>query len=204
VLAAQDLANSKPNDLGAQFDLALTYWTADMPDQAYATLDQIVKLAGPDNTPFYLPAGDKFLAMQAWPPAAIMYFQAVKSYAAKGKIPSELLTTFHEAVYKSADRSEVARVLSADQIAKVDKPISLALMARSTFYAKDFKQAYLHLDELKKLTPNMHEASLLEAEFNSMDGKPERARLLLNSLLSDKSVPEWIRIFAQQIMKRLS
>jgi hypothetical protein len=68
---------------------------------------------------------------------------------------------------------------------------------------KDVNQAYRQLNELKKMKPNMQEASLLEAEFNSMDGKPERARILLNSLASDKSVPEWIRIFAEQIMKRL-
>jgi uncharacterized protein (UPF0147 family) len=49
----------------------------------------------------------------------------------------------------------------------------------------------------------MHEASLLEAEIDSLDGKPDRARILLNALVSDSSVPEWIRIFADQIMKRL-
>ncbi|HSB02747.1 MAG TPA: serine/threonine-protein kinase [Anaerolineales bacterium] len=203
ILAAQDLANSNPKDLGAQFELALVYWTSDMPDETYATLERAIKLAGPDNAPFYIGAGDKFLSLQAWPPAALMYFQAAKFYAAKGKIPPELVTPFHEAVYKSADRADALRVLPAEEIAKVDEPISLILRARSAFYSKDFKQAYLHLDELRKLKPNMHEASLLEAEFNSMDGKPERARILLNSLVSNKSVPDWIRIFADEIMKRL-
>lgn len=203
VLAAQEHANSNPKDLGAQFDLALVYWTADMPDEAYVTLDRVIQLAGPDNAPFYIGAGDKFLSVQAWPPSAIMYFLAAKFYAASGKIPPELLTQLHEAVYKSADRPEALQVLPPEEIAKVDEPISLILRARSAFYAKDLKQAYLHLDELKKLSPNMDEASLLEAELNSMDGKPERARILLNSLASDKSVPEWIRIFAEEIMKRL-
>ena len=203
VLAAQDIARNNPQDLGAQFDLALIYWASDMPDETYATLARIIELAGPENTPFYIGAGDKFLALQAWPPAAIMYFQAVKFHAAKGKVPLELLTIFHEAVYKSADRPDALRVLPAAEIAKVDEPISLILRARSAFYVKDVDQAYRQLNELKKTKPNMHEASLLEAEFNSMDGKPERARILLDSLISDRSVPEWIRIFAEQIMKRL-
>ena len=202
VLAAQARANSNPKDLGAQFDLALTYWTADMPDPAYETLDRLIKLAGPDNVSFYRQAGDKFLALQAWPPAAELYFQAAKFYAGKGKIPPELVTAFHEAVYKSADRSEALRVLPAEEIAKVDEPISLILRSRSAFYVKDFDQAYLGLDKVKKLQPGMHEAILLEVEFNSMDGKPELARKLAISLTSDKSVPEWIKIFAEEIIKR--
>ncbi|MBN2117474.1 MAG: serine/threonine protein kinase [Anaerolineales bacterium] len=203
VLAAQDIARSNPQDLGAQFDLALTYWVSDMPDETYATLARIIELVGPENAPFYIGAGDKFLNMQAWPPAALMYFQAVKFHAAKGKVPPELLTVFHEAVYKSADRPDALPVLPVDEIAKVDEPISLLFRSRSAFYVKDVDRAYRQLDELKKTKPNMHEASLLEAEFNSMDGKPERARILLDALISDRSVPEWIRIFAEQIMKRL-
>lgn len=202
VMAAQDIANSNPNDLGAQFDLALTYWVSDMPDEAYVTLDRIIKLAGPDDTKFYLQAGDKFLAMQAWPPAAEMYLQAVKFYAAKGKVPVELMTGFHESMYKATDRSEMPKVISFDEIAKVDEPLSLVVKSRYAFFTKNFDQGYAFLDQGKKLQPNMHEVILLEAEFDSYDGKPEQMKTLLKPLLSDKSVPEWIRIYAEQIMKR--
>ncbi len=203
VLAAQDLANSKPNDPGAQFELAITYWVSNMPDESYATLNHLIQVAGPDNTQIYVPAGDKFLAMQAWPPSALMYLQAVKFYAAQGKVPAQLVTSFHEAVYKSADRSEALRVLPVDEIAKVERPISLILRSRSAFFAKDREQAFLFLDQVKKLRPDMHEAILLEAEIDSLDGKPDLAGKLAASLSSDKSVPEWIRVFAEQIMKRL-
>jgi hypothetical protein len=50
----------------------------------------------------------------------------------------------------------------------------------------------------------MHEAILLEAELNAWDGKPERAKILLTGLQdSGDVVPEWIQIFAEEIMKRL-
>ncbi len=203
VLAAQERASKDPKDLGAQFDLAIAYWGADMPDAAYQTLDQVVQLAGPDNAPFYIGAGDKFLSLQAWPPSAIMYFLAVKSYAAKGKIPPELLTQMHEAMYKSAERPEALEVLPPAEIAKVDKPIALILESRHAYYSKELDKSYKLLEEVKRSSPNMHEAFLWEGELNALDGKPERARVLLNSLISDKSVPEWIRIFAEQIIKRL-
>ncbi len=131
LLDAERRAKDNPRDLGAQFDLALVYWTSNMPEQTYATLVQVTKLAGPDNAPFYIGAGEKFAAVQAWPPAAIMYFQAVKFYTGRGNLPAQLVTAFHEAVYKAAERWDAMQALPVDEIAKVDEPISLILRARA-------------------------------------------------------------------------
>jgi thioredoxin-like negative regulator of GroEL len=202
VLAAQAGADNSPNDPALQFELALAYWNANMPDPAHETLNRFILLVGAEDAPYYVQTAEKFASMQAWPPAALLYLQAVKFHAARGKVPPELLTPFHEAVYKSADRSEALRVLPVDEIVRVDEPIALILKARHAFFAKDSAQAYRHLEELKKLEPGMHEAILLEAEFYSFDGQPERARDLLRALVSERSVPAWIRIFAEEIMKR--
>jgi serine/threonine protein kinase len=204
IQVAQEYANENPDDPDIRFDLALAYWEANMPEETYRTLHEIIRMVGPKNAPFYVDKGDEFLEMQAWTPSALMYLQAVKFHAERGKVPPDLKTAFHEAVYKSADRYETPQVLPFDDIIRVDNPILLVLKARYAFYTKDFKQAYIHLDELKKLDPNMHEAILLEAEFNAWDGKPERAKILLAGLqeLGD-SVPDWIQIFAEEIMKRL-
>jgi len=204
VLAAQKLAKSNPKDPGTQFELALVYWVSDMPDETYQTLDRLIQLVGPDDATFYMRTGDKFLGMQAWPPAAIMYFQAVKIHATNGNVPAEVLTAFHEASFKSADRPDAPRVLSFDEIAKVDEPISLVLRSRHALHMKDLDKAYLHLEEVRKLKPDMHEAMLLEAEINSLYGEPEQARKIADLLASNRSVPEWIRIFAEEIMKRLT
>jgi serine/threonine protein kinase len=203
VMAAQERANGNPNDPGLQFELALAYWNANMPDPTYETLDRMIKLAGPDNAQFYTDTGAKFLSMQAWPPAAILYFQAVKFHGVKGNAPGELVTAFHEASYKSAERADALRVLSFDEVAKVDKPMSLILRSRHALYTKELDRAHQLLDEVKKTSPNMAEAILLEAEISSFEGKPEWARMLLESLISDRPVPEWIRIFAEEIIKRL-
>ncbi|HET9914639.1 MAG TPA: serine/threonine-protein kinase [Anaerolineales bacterium] len=204
VLSVQEEVSENPDDPDLRFDLARAYWEANMPEETYRTLNELIQLVGPEDASFYTDVGEEFLFMQAWPPSAFMYLQAVKFHAARGKVPPEVLTAFHEAVYKSADRSEALRVLPSDEIIRVDEPILLVLKARYAFFTKDFKQAYLHLDELKKLRPDMHEAILLEAEFNAWDGKPERAKILLTGLQeSGDSVPEWIQIFAEEIMKRL-
>jgi len=204
VLIVQELAKIDPNDPDLQLELALAYWEASMPDEAYNTLNGVIKLAGPNNASFYMEAGEEFLDRQAWTPSAIMFFQAVKFHAANGKVPPELMTAFHETLYKSTDRYETPQVLSFDEIAKIDEPMSLVARARYAFYTKEIEKAYVLLDQARKLRPDMHEAILLEAEFNAWDGKPERAKILLVGLQElGNSVPDWIQIFAEEVMKRL-
>ncbi|MDQ3007467.1 MAG: serine/threonine protein kinase, partial [Chloroflexota bacterium] len=53
VLEAQRRANENPNDLNAQFDLALAFWNAKIPGAMYETLLKVTQLAGPDNEYFY-------------------------------------------------------------------------------------------------------------------------------------------------------
>jgi len=203
VLLVQELAKVDPNDPDLQLEVAVAYWEADLSEEAYATLDEVIKLAGHDNASFYMEAGERFLDMQAWSPSALMLFQAMRFHAANGDVPPDVMTAFHEAVYKSTDRYESPQVLSFEEIAKVDEPLALVARSRYAFYTKEFDQAYLHLDGAKKLSPDMHEAILLEAEFNSLDGKPERAEILLLGLQELDSVPDWIQIFAEEIIKRL-
>jgi hypothetical protein len=56
---------------------------------------------------------------------------------------------------------------------------------------------------VKSLKPNMYEAFLLEAEFDAAEGQPAKAGLITRSLTSDLSVPQWIRIYAEEIQKKL-
>jgi len=200
VASALESANSNPGDPDLQFDLAIAYWEANKPDAAYETFHNVINLVGPRNAGYYIEAGDELLDMQAWTPAALMYFQAVKSFPANKEAPPDLLILFHETVYKSAERSEANRVLPFDEIAKVDEPISLVARARYEFYTKNTEQAYAFLEQARKLNPDMHEAILLEAEISAMEGKPERAGLLVGLLATDDSVPEWIQTFAEYII----
>jgi len=203
VVEAQQRASENSNDPRAQLDLALAYWDFKMQREAYETLVRMIKLAGKDNEALYVEAGDEFVRSDGWLPAASMYFQAVKAYGLGQEVPAELENAFHEAMYKSSDRPEVLTMLPFDNIAQVDQPIALIARARNSFYSGRIDDAHTYLNQVKRLKPNMYEAFLLEAEFDATEGKPEQARLLAGSLTSDLSVPEWIRIYAEEIMKRL-
>lgn len=204
VLVAQQRVKDNPGDLQARLDLALALWSAEMPGASYDTLAELIKLAGADNEAFYIQAGDAFVAIDGWLPAAALYFQARKTYGLDGNVPSNLLDGFHESYYRGAERTEAPSVLPFDKVAQVDQPIALVAQARNAFYSGHIDDANTFLNQVKRLSPNMPEAFLLEAEMNSVTGENEKARLIANGLLADLSAPDWVRAFAEEIIKKLS
>ncbi len=203
VLVAQQRVKDNPNDLQARLDLALVLWSAEMPGASYDTLAELIKLAGADNEAFYIQAGDEFVAIEGWLPAAALYFQARKTYGLDGNVPNNLLDGFHESYYRGAERIEAPSVLPFDKVAQVDQPIALVAQARNAFYSGHIDDANTFLNQVKRLSPNLPEAFLLEAEMNSVIGENEKARLIANGLLADLSAPDWARAFAEEIIKKL-
>jgi len=205
VLQAEKRANDNPNDLNAQLDLAIAYSNAKLQRQAHETVTKIIRQAGPDNEPFYMQAGEKFASLPAWLPAASMYFQVVKSYVLKGdSVPDPIEDAFHEAMYKAADRPDVNLIIPFDKVAEVDPTISLIAQSRNAFYTGRIKEAHDLLDQAYRLEDTSREGYLLEGEFASVEGDKEKARRLLEGLVADHtSTPEWIRLFADELLKRI-
>jgi len=202
ILDVQKRANDHPNDLNAQLDLALMYWNAKWQKETYDTLGNLIKLAGMDNRDFFVQAGDKFKGQnEGWLPAAILYFQAVRSYTLSGDVPDQLVESFHESLYKGVNRPEAAMLVPFDRVADVDKPIALIAKSCNAFFSGRIDEAHTLLDQVKRIESTMREAALLEGEFSALDGQKEQARLVLNPLVEDvSSTPEWIRLFAHQIL----
>lgn len=203
VLAAQQRAKDNPNDANAQLDLALAFWSADMPGATYDALLKVIRLVEPKNEAFYIDAGAKFAALEGWLPATAMYYQAVKNYGVTGTVPAHLQVPFREAVYKGFELQEAPLVLPYDKLAQADQPISLIAQARNTFYLGRIDEAVIYLNQVKRLDPEMPEAYLLTAEFASVTGKPDEARLIANGLVADLSAPPWVRAFAEELIKKL-
>ena len=205
VVEAQKRANENPNDLNAQFDLAFAFWNAKMPGPMYETLSRVTQLAGPDNESFYMQAGEKFASQEGWLPAAFMYHQVVSARAQTSEgVPDHIRDAFREAMYKAADRPEVARIVPFDKVAEVDPTISFITQARHAFYSGRIKEAHALIDQLKDYEDTSREGYLLEGEFASVEGDQETARQFLQGLVDDQtSTPEWIRLFADEILKRM-
>lgn len=205
VMEAQRRANQNPNDLNAQLDLAFVFWNANMPGATYETLGKLVRMAGPDHESFYMQAGDKFASQEGWLPAAFMYFQVVRMRAQTSEgVPSHIRDAFREAMYKSADKPEVAVIVPFDKVAEVDQTISFVTQARNAFYGGRIKEAHDLIDQLKQYEDTSREGYLLEGELASVEGDQETARQFLQGLVDDEtSTPEWIRLFADELLKRM-
>src|SRR5258706_3143318 len=202
---AEKRANDHPNDINAQLDLALAYWNAGMPKKTYDMLHTLIPLAGMDNRDFFVQAGDKFKSQnEGWLPAATLYFQAVRSYALSGDVPNHLAESFHESLYKGSNRPETGGVIPLDQLKRIDPSIALVSQGPNALFAGKLVEAHRFLDQAKQLESTMREAFLFEGEMDARQGEKEKARLVLTPLINDTaSTPEWIRLFAQQIMDEI-
>ena len=88
-----------------------------------------------------------------------------------------------------------------DQLTRIDPAIALVSQGRNALFAGKLVEAHRFLDQAKQLESTMREAFLFEGEMDARQGEKEKARLILTPLINDTtSTPEWIRLFAQQIM----
>ena len=204
VLEAQRRATENPDDPFAKLDLALAYWKANMPRKAYETLNEAIKQVEPDDTGFFVEAGNRFKAHEAWIAAAGMYTRAVRVFMAQGKpIPQDVFVNFHEAVYKASLKPEIETYLPFAEIALADQPMALVAQARNAYYNGRLEDGRIFLKQAQRLKPGLMEAALLEAEFAVTENRFEEARLVLTSLASNLSAPEWIRVMAEELMRRI-
>jgi hypothetical protein len=134
-----------------------------------------------------------------------MYYQVVRVRSQTNEgVPPDIRDAFREAMYKSADRPEVAVIVPFDKVAEVDQTISFITQARNALYSGRRKEAHDLIVQLKQYEDTSREGYLLEGEIASIEGDQETARRFLQGLVDDfTSTPEWIRLFAAELLKRL-
>lgn len=203
VQAALDKVQQNPIDAQANLELALAYWDTGQPRKALETLGHAADLAGPNNTNFFLDAGDQFRERESWIAAAAMYLRAIKTYGLNPNIPREIEVPFHESVYKASVEPDMPAYLPFEAIARVDQPIALVAEARHELYNGDPEQARIKLNNVFHLSPEYPEARLVNAELLTRGGRIQEARQILNDLIANISNPEWIQTEAQAQLDRM-
>jgi tetratricopeptide (TPR) repeat protein len=203
VLEAQRNADANPDDPFAQLDLALAFWDAGRQRPAYETLNHAADL-GSENIDFLMEAGHQFQVREAWIASTAMYLRVYKHIGVRGDVPGDIVTNFHEAVFKAAPNPELEVTYPLiEEIMKVDQPIGLVVQARHAFYNGKFDDAQVALNKVKQLEPNMYETTLLEAEMNIVEERFDAAKLLLQPLMADLNAPEWIRVMAEVLFLQI-
>ncbi|HET9908290.1 MAG TPA: hypothetical protein VFQ23_16705, partial [Anaerolineales bacterium] len=107
--------------------------------------------------------------------------------------------------YKSADRPEVGTIVPFDKIAEVDTTISFVTQARHALYTGRLQDSHALIAQLKEYEDTSREGYLLEGELAIVDGDHDTARQFLQGLAEGgtTTTPEWIRLFAIELLKRI-
>jgi hypothetical protein len=159
---------------------------------------------GSENIDFLIEAGDQFHAREAWVASAAMYLRVYRRIGLRGDLPPDVLSKFHESVFKAAPNPELEVTYPMlDEILRVDQPIGLVAQARHAYYNGKFDEAQISLNKVKQLMPNMPEATLLEGEINVIEERYDAAKLLLQPLMANLDVPEWVRSMAEVLFLQI-
>jgi tRNA A-37 threonylcarbamoyl transferase component Bud32 len=202
VASALQEVEKNPNDAYAHLRLALAFFDAHM-ERSY--LEELAKAAdlAKDDQPFFRDAGMQLTNRQAWVGAAAMYLRFAGLQPADKPLPNEIYNLLQESVYKGAASPEFPEFIPFARVREQDQPLGLVAESRHAYYNGDKPKAHTILKEVKRIKPKFQTAMLLEAEYNFNEGRVDDARILLNLLTADLSTPEWIRMEAEKILKKL-
>ena len=203
IATALGAVNGNPNDPQVNLALSFAYWDAGQIRPSLQALKKAADLAGPTNTQFFESAGDQFKQRQAWIAAAAMYFQAIKSLGPIANSTPDLVTNYHEALYKASVSPDLPSYLPFDDLGRVEQPIMLVAQARHLYYNGHTDQAHQIIGQVNVLKPHMAEASLLAAEMDATEGKSFEAKQILNILFADLNTPDWVREMAQTLSNKI-
>jgi hypothetical protein len=201
VLEARQAAAQNPTDPNALLNLSLAYWENDQPREAYDTLRQSADLAGGDRE-FLSAASQEFIRREAWVLVAELLLRSI--LLEEGEPSQDLVNSYHEALYKAADRTDFQIVFKADELTRADEPMALVAQARFELRVNSNPTRARELFAIAQgLRPDMPELVLLEAELLFKENRRPEARQILVGLLDKQDIPQWIRIMAESALQQM-
>ncbi|MBL8076549.1 MAG: serine/threonine protein kinase [Anaerolineales bacterium] len=202
ITAAIDAVAKNPGDPNAHLGLALAYWDAGEKRLAAEELAQSANLAGPTNRDFFAKAAAEFKSREAWIPAAGMELRLVSAYTGEN-LPKNVEEDFHEAVYKAAEDKEMPLFVFFERIDSANLPMGYIARGRYSLFNGKIEDANAQLNNASKAKPDMYEVFLLRAEIAIKTKDLNTANNTLLSLSSDLGAPEWIRLFANNLLSTI-
>ncbi|MCB0103222.1 MAG: serine/threonine protein kinase [Anaerolineales bacterium] len=199
---AMKLVESSPGDPAAHLQLSLAYWDAGLKVPCYEALAQAANLAGPNDQDFYLKAAEDFKIRDAWIPAAGMYMR-LAAFNHGESMPEEAKFGLREAVYRAASEKDMPLFIFFERVDGFDLPFGYVVRGRYALYNGSLEDAKLNLANAEKIQPRLPEIHLLKAEIDKASGNDDSARIILTTLSSDLSMPEWVRNMAGEILETI-
>jgi tetratricopeptide (TPR) repeat protein len=202
-VAARESVAKNPNDPKAHLDLSLALWDTQDVRAAFEEARQAATLTDQNSPDFFIQAGNEYHKRQAWVLATVMYARLVPIYYVNNNMPKDVENNQHEAAYKSAEQLSMFDPKYFQHSGNPTMPLAVLVDGREALLNGNIPEAKKRLERLKQIKPDMQEITLLEAEIAMKEGDQKKAANLLNSLLSNNTTPEWIRLMAENYLKTI-
>jgi tetratricopeptide (TPR) repeat protein len=112
---------------------------------------------------------------------------------------------FHESVYKAAVSKDYQFpvVIPMDELTNLDNTLAWIAQARYFSNRGEAEKARKFYDQLLKLNPEIPEIRLTNAEIAFNQQNFDEARKILEGLLNDLTIPQWIKKEAETLIGQL-
>jgi hypothetical protein len=166
--------------------------------EGYAEIQLASELAKSD-VPLLLGMAKTLERQQRWPGALSMYLRV---FEARPRL-AFLSDNLRRAAYFTAGHPLAPDLINPEAVQKADKPTLLMAQARyQIIHEGKFAEARELLSQIRKDMDAFPEAGLVEAEALFLEGKPEQARAMLNSILERETLPPWVRQQAETLLNQ--
>jgi Tfp pilus assembly protein PilF len=185
-----------PQDPMAHYELALALSGEGQVDAAMDEYRVALDLGG-ENYDFYMTVGGDLAGRGAWPEAAMAYLRLAQVHPAP--LPQEMGDALHESLYEAARSAELFNLISLEDIAAIDPTLGGVVRARYVLYNEGPVRAQAVITVVLEHNAENPDARLVQAEIFIETGAVDRARAMLEELLREENLPEWIRVRAQPL-----
>jgi serine/threonine protein kinase len=200
---ARKAVDKNPEDAQAHFDLAMAYAEADMPRFAMEEVKKTAEMSS-QNKEFLSQAAEELVKHEYWMPAVLMYLRLGQLTGMDGLTPQQR-DSLHEAVFIAASGKDYQFpvVVPMDELQNLDKSLSLVAQTLYSSSRGESAKAIKAYDQLVKISPDIPEVKLIDAEVAFSQQKNDTARQLLNDLINDQAVPLWVKQYAQALISQM-
>ncbi len=192
--AARQFVDLNPQDPQAHYNLAMVLADDGQDVAAMGEYRQALDLAG-ENYDFYMHVGRDLSGRGLWPQAAIAYLRLAQVHPAP--LPPEMGDALHESLYEAANAPDFLNIISLDEITAYNETLGGVVRARYDLFNEGPVRAQGRIGVILERNQENLDARLVQAEIFIHTGAIDRARAVLDGLLHEENLPDWIRLRAQ-------
>jgi serine/threonine protein kinase len=185
-----------------QLRLALDAWAKKDMKRSMDAVNQLVKLRGGESE-YLIEAGNQLYDAGQYIGAAYVYARAAQGYRERSQlIPLDVREKFEQSFYFAAEIDEFPLYLPLDALKENEPGLALFAECRYALLHGNLDVARRSLDELLRLQPDWPAARLLTAEVQFAEGKLLEPQKMLQELLQDPRVPDWVKVQADTLLNK--